>query len=425
MSDTQTLRHQLRAAGFCPIPLYGKEPPAYGKNNKRKGLSGWQELHEVTPEQIDLWERIWPDAHNTGALTRLMPTLDIDILDPEAAEAAEALVREHCEERGYILVRIGLPPKRAIPFRTEEPFDKIIVNLVAPNEKPEKIEFLSNGQQVVVDGIHPDTKQPYRWHGGEPGQIKLEELPYVREAEARQLVDDIVELLIKEHGYSRAPERPKKTVYNKSDVHSFPSGNGPDDWAYLIENIREGRELHDSLRDLAAKMIAAGTGAGAAINQLRALMQGSNAPHDERWQARFNDIPRLVEGAEQLREPEADASEAPAFSDEALALRFATERAADTRHVAAWSKWLRYAGTRWHTDETIGTFDTARAVCRMVAREANKASMRRTLASAKTVAAVERLARSDRRLAATAEQWDADAWTFNTGETEREEKPKP
>ena len=36
------------------------------------------------------------------------------------------------------------------------------------------------------------------------------------------------------------------------------------------------------------------------------------------------------------------------------------------------------------------------------------------IASAKTVAAVERLAKADRRLAATAEQWDADPWLFNT-----------
>src|SRR5262249_40677198 len=159
-----------------------------------------------------MWNRIWPDAHNTGVLTRLMPTLDLDILNPEAVEAAEALVREHYEDHGAILVRIGLPPKRAIPFRTKEPFDKIIVNLVAPNsslEKPEKIEFLGEGQQVVVAGIHPDTKQPYRWHGGEPGQVKLEELPCISAAEARQLVDDIVDLLVRDFGYTRAPERPK------------------------------------------------------------------------------------------------------------------------------------------------------------------------------------------------------------------------
>src|ERR1041385_8957979 len=36
------------------------------------------------------------------------------------------------------------------------------------------------------------------------------------------------------------------------------------------------------------------------------------------------------------------------------------------------------------------------------------------VASAKTVAAVANLARADRRLAATVEQWDADPWMLNT-----------
>jgi putative DNA primase/helicase len=36
------------------------------------------------------------------------------------------------------------------------------------------------------------------------------------------------------------------------------------------------------------------------------------------------------------------------------------------------------------------------------------------LASAKTIAAIERLAKSDRRIAATTGQWDADPDVFNT-----------
>jgi hypothetical protein len=69
MTDAQTIRHQLRTFGFCPVPLYGKAPPAYGKNNQRKGLSSWQTLHEVSPAQIDMWSKTWPDAVNTGVLT--------------------------------------------------------------------------------------------------------------------------------------------------------------------------------------------------------------------------------------------------------------------------------------------------------------------------------------------------------------------
>jgi hypothetical protein len=293
MTNTpQELRHQLRAAGYCPIPLFGKEPPAYGKNTKGKGLKQWQTLQDVTPEQIDMWSKTWPDARNTGALTRNMPTLDADILDPDAVRTIEEHVREHYEERGYVLPRVGKPPKCAIPFRTEEPFKKIVANVIAPNGNAEKIEFLADGEQVVIDGIHPDTGQPYCWQNGKPGQIKLADLPYIREAEARALVEYLVELLIRDHGYKRAPGRPSK-VNGKSGERQHAES----DWTYLFDNIREGRELHDSLRDLAAKMIAAGTNSGAVINQLQALMEASTLSKDERWRARVREIPDAVDSA--------------------------------------------------------------------------------------------------------------------------------
>ena len=104
----------------------------------------------------------------------------------------------------------------------------------------------------------------------------------------------------------------------------------------------------------------------------------------------------------------------PAFTDEALALRFAEEHADDLRYVAAWGKWLSWDGRRWRIDDTLHAFDQARKVCRAAAAECNKPKLATTLASAKTVAAVERLAKADRRLAATADQWDADLWLMNT-----------
>ena len=69
-------------------------------------------------------------------------------------------MRERFEERGCILPRIGKPPKRAIPFRTADPFAKITANLIAADGSTgEKIEFLCDGQQVVVAGIHPGHRQ--------------------------------------------------------------------------------------------------------------------------------------------------------------------------------------------------------------------------------------------------------------------------
>jgi putative DNA primase/helicase len=103
----------------------------------------------------------------------------------------------------------------------------------------------------------------------------------------------------------------------------------------------------------------------------------------------------------------------PAFTDEALALRFAELHATDLRYVAAWGRWLHFDGTCWRFDETLLAFNHARKICRQAAAECH-GKARKALASAKTVAAVERLAKADRRLAATVEQWDADPWALNT-----------
>ena len=109
-----------------------------------------------------------------------------------------------------------------------------------------------------------------------------------------------------------------------------------------------------------------------------------------------------------------DETRPPAFTDEALALRFAELHADDLRYVASWSKWLHWTGNRWQLDETLLAFNEARAVCREAASQCNNDRAAAMLASAKTVAAVERLARADRRLAATVDQWDRDNWLLNT-----------
>jgi putative DNA primase/helicase len=83
------------------------------------------------------------------------------------------------------------------------------------------------------------------------------------------------------------------------------------------------------------------------------------------------------------------------------------------RFVAAWSKWLIWTGAYWRFDETPHAFDLARHVCRDAARECND-GLGASIASAGTRGAVEHLARSDRRLAATVDQWDADPLLLNT-----------
>ena len=278
-----TQRKRLLAAGYLPLPINGKVP----------SIPGWQDII-ATPAIIDRWIDQWPDSMSTGLLTKATPAIDIDIVHAQAAAAVEALAREHFEERGRILVRFGRAPKRAILFRTDEPFKKIVRSFTYPNcdpKHPPKIEILAAGQQLVAAGIHPGTGKPYAWHGGEPGEIRREDLPYVREGEMRTFVDAAAELLVKEFGFTDQPKSNGKDDGEALDEEISPG------WSYLVANILAGRELHDSIRDLAASVIASGVNDTAAERLLHALMQASTAPHDERWRNRYDDILRAVRSA--------------------------------------------------------------------------------------------------------------------------------
>jgi putative DNA primase/helicase len=107
-------------------------------------------------------------------------------------------------------------------------------------------------------------------------------------------------------------------------------------------------------------------------------------------------------------------SELPPIAEDSMALIFADRHEHEVRYVALWGRWLVFDGTRWNFDDTLHAFDRARTICREVAAEGDKPIS--AIASAKTVAAVERLAKADRRLAAAAEQWDGNQWLLNTEE---------
>lgn len=109
-----------------------------------------------------------------------------------------------------------------------------------------------------------------------------------------------------------------------------------------------------------------------------------------------------------------DGPDAPPGSEEDIALTFAAFRAGDLRFVAPWNKWMQWDGTRWAADSTLAVFDSIRPFVRAQAERIAKDSAANALASAKTVAAVERLAKSDRRLAAELDIWDSDLLKIGT-----------
>jgi hypothetical protein len=188
-------RVHLLNNGFTPTPCDGK----------RALLDGWASLHAPTEYQIAFWSKTHPRCQNTGILTRLTPGFDIDILNEDAAQAVEDLTVRWFAKRGIILVRVGMWPKRLILFWTDVPFKKIAVTFVEGG----KLEVLCDGQQVLASGIHPDTGRPYRWDNDlSPLTVERSELPYINEAEARELVQAAVKLLVDHFGY-RLPPKPE------------------------------------------------------------------------------------------------------------------------------------------------------------------------------------------------------------------------
>jgi putative DNA primase/helicase len=99
-------------------------------------------------------------------------------------------------------------------------------------------------------------------------------------------------------------------------------------------------------------------------------------------------------------------SKAAVGLEDRVALEFANLHANHFRYVAASSQWMRWLDSRWETESTLAAFDESRKLCRKAG-----------IATAKTVAAVVALARSDRTIAATMDQWDRDPWNLNTDVT--------
>jgi len=104
------------------------------------------------------------------------------------------------------------------------------------------------------------------------------------------------------------------------------------------------------------------------------------------------------------------------FTEDALATIFADRHSDRWRYVAGWGQWLTWTGSVWRREETLQAFDLARQICREAAVQAPSGRIRTKLSTAATVAAVERLSRSDRRHASTTEIWDRDPWLLNTAD---------
>ena len=211
-----TQRKRLLQAGYLPIPTEGKKP----------SIPGWQTL-VATEGDIDGWFHQYPAPFNTGILTRTTPAVDIDVYDPDVAQAIETTLWDLIGTRG--MVRFGEAPKRAALFRTETPFAKISTPVfTSPTGQRHRVEVLCSGQQIVVLGAHPGTGKPYSWHGGEPGDVARADLPELTEAVAREFVTKGADIMRAQQGWTeevRKTNNAQHAVGDSSDEFDSIYGN--------------------------------------------------------------------------------------------------------------------------------------------------------------------------------------------------------
>lgn len=176
--DDTALRYAERAPelaeqGFEPIPVRPGE--------KRPALPNWQSCKI----EVEAWSRKYPNhgvglrlGHATGP-DEFIIALDVDVLDPDVAEA---LAKDADEILGPSPVRVGRAPKALRLYRLQSktpPRKRASFAFFDALEDQHRVEVLGHGQQCVVAGVHPDTGQPYTW-SAEP---RLAELPLVTESQ--------------------------------------------------------------------------------------------------------------------------------------------------------------------------------------------------------------------------------------------------
>jgi putative DNA primase/helicase len=424
MTNTDFRLHLLEA-GYHPVPLFGKAPP----------MTGWQKRTNTNAAEIVMWGKQWPNARNTGILTRFTPTLDIEITHVDAAKAVADLAAERFDSRGYVLTRTGKPPKCAIPFRTDAPFQKLEIVLFGPDGARHKIEFLCDGQQVVVGGEHPDTRRPYCWHGGTLGEVKHDDLPAITAEEARQLVDDAVDLLIRDFGFTRANGKGATSgkVRERNSL-GFETGKVVDGRERQMTDI-----LCAKLIDYCGQFGTAPTPEELCAHAWDAYAEDTDLTRPGRGRDEFlqkcrSTVRRFLEGRikgiatleEAVAAYDLDRVAQKAtydkprsqqrndiITEDSAAVEFVEENADKLRYCHSTGAWFQWDGNIWRREDTQLAFHWARLLARRLVEDQDK-KMRSAAGKTAFASGVEKFAQRDRAMAVTVDYWDRDQWLLGT-----------
>ena len=162
----------------------------------------------------------WPDGgfaekstafanHYTGILTKLCPSVDIDVSNEELVSQIIAIVyKVTICHNNHPPSRTGMAPRKLLMFRTDESFSKLTTAsfslptdpIIDGKPKASKVEILGDGQQFVAFAIHPETGRPYTWDTTcDPTTVSRSILPKITFEMAAEIIRQC-DVLLEKHG---------------------------------------------------------------------------------------------------------------------------------------------------------------------------------------------------------------------------------
>lgn len=136
----------------------GKTPSRYNGARKVAGFSQWTQ-HQATDEDVTRWSR--EADYGICIQTRLVRAIDVDVPDPDLAQAIAYFIEQHIGAQLPRRQRYN-SGKFLLAFRMPGQFAKRVLRVEGGI-----IEFLAGGQQFIACGTHPSGAR-YEWANGLP-----------------------------------------------------------------------------------------------------------------------------------------------------------------------------------------------------------------------------------------------------------------
>lgn len=184
---------------ICVVPPHAKLSAGSAIREEDKGKSpgirypdglwggyNWRKALPPVHAEIEQWMK---QKANVGLRAEAFPAVDIDCTNPSLSNVIRGLAFTYL---GIGPERIGRAPKRLIVYKTTEPFRRMRLWITEPSGTKHLIEVLGDGQQYVVAGIHPVTKQPYAWPRG---LLDVDDLQEITRDEVDAWLDRVAETL--------------------------------------------------------------------------------------------------------------------------------------------------------------------------------------------------------------------------------------